>query len=56
MPGSGAAHHRAAAPFWPSTRRKFTGRDTDQIDLFLRRSFDGGGSFGEIQVVATEER
>ena len=35
--------------------RKFTGRDTDQIDLFLRRSYDGGGSFGEIQVVATEE-
>jgi sialidase-1 len=35
--------------------RKFTGRDSDQIDLFLRRSFDGGKSFDEVQVVATEE-
>ena len=35
--------------------RKFTGRDADQIDLFLRRSFDGGKSFDKVQVVATEE-
>ncbi len=35
--------------------RKFTGRDTDQIDLFLRRSFDGGRSFEKVQVVATLE-
>jgi len=35
--------------------RKFTGRDSDQIDLFLRRSFDGGRTFGDVQVVATEE-
>jgi len=35
--------------------RKFTGRDSDQIDLFLRRSFDGGKSFDKVQVVATEE-
>ena len=35
--------------------RKFTGSDSDQIDLFLRRSFDNGRTFGEVQVVATEE-
>ena len=35
--------------------RRFTGSDSDQIDLFLRRSFDNGRSFGEIQVVATQE-
>ena len=35
--------------------RKFTGRDTDQINLFLRRSFDGGRSFEKVQVVATLE-
>lgn len=34
--------------------RKFTGRDSDQIDLFLRRSLDGGRTFSEVQVVATE--
>lgn len=34
--------------------RKFTGRDSDQIDLCLRRSVDGGRSFGEVQIVATE--
>lgn len=35
--------------------RKFTGRDSDQIDLFLRRSFDNGRTFEEIQVVASQE-
>ena len=35
--------------------RKFTGRDSDQIDLFLRRSHDGGRTFDQVQVVATEE-
>ena len=35
--------------------RKFTGSDSDQIDLFLRRSFDGGRSFDDIQVVATQQ-
>jgi sialidase-1 len=35
--------------------RKYTGRDSDQIDLFLRRSVDGGRTFGEVQVVATQE-
>jgi sialidase-1 len=35
--------------------RKFTGRDTDQIDLFLRRSFDGGKSFEKVQLVASLE-
>ena len=35
--------------------RKFTGRDSDQINLFLRRSFDGGKTFDKVQVVATEE-
>lgn len=35
--------------------RKFTGRDSDQIDLFLRRSLDGGHTFGEVQVVAKEQ-
>lgn len=33
--------------------RKFTGGDSDQIDLFLRRSTDGGKTFGDVQVVAT---
>jgi sialidase-1 len=35
--------------------RKFTGRDSDQIDLFLRRSLDGGRTFGDVQLVTTEE-
>lgn len=35
--------------------RKFTGADSDQIDLFLRRSFDNGRTFEGIQVVATQE-
>ena len=35
--------------------RKYTGRDSDQIDLFLRRSTDNGRSFGEAQRVATQE-
>lgn len=35
--------------------RKFTGSDSDQIDLFLRRSFDGGRSFGDVQVVTTKD-
>ena len=35
--------------------RKFTGRDADQIDLFLRRSVDGGNSFEDVQVLATQE-
>jgi sialidase-1 len=35
--------------------RKYTGSDSDQIDLFLRRSFDDGRTFGEVQVVATDE-
>ena len=33
--------------------RKFTGRDSDQIDLFLRRSFDDGKSFEDVQVIAS---
>ena len=35
--------------------RKFTGRDSDQIDLFLRRSFDGGRTFADVQLVATQK-
>ena len=35
--------------------RKFTGRDSDQIDLVLRRSFDYGGSFEDIQIVSALE-
>ncbi len=35
--------------------RKYTGRDSDQIDLFLRRSFDNGRTFEAVQVVATDE-
>ena len=35
--------------------RKYTGRDSDQIDLFLRRSFDSGRTFGDVQMVATQE-
>ncbi len=35
--------------------RKFTGNDSDQIDLFLRRSFDGGRTFEPVQCVATQE-
>ena len=35
--------------------RKYTGSDSDQIDLFLRRSFDDGRTFDEIQVVATQQ-
>ena len=34
--------------------RKYTGHDSDQIDLFLRRSEDGGRTFGGVQVVSTE--
>ena len=34
--------------------RKFTGQDTDQIDLLLRRSEDGGQTFGESILVTTE--
>lgn len=33
--------------------RKHTGKDSDQIDLFLKRSTDGGKTFGDVQVVAT---
>ena len=35
--------------------RRNTGRDSDQIDIFLRRSFDGGKSFDDVQVVASKE-
>jgi sialidase-1 len=35
--------------------RKYTGSDSDQIDLFLRRSHDDGRTFGEVQVVASQE-
>ena len=35
--------------------RKYTGRDSDQIDLFLRRSFDDGHTFEDVQLVATED-
>ena len=35
--------------------RKFTGRDSDQVDLFLRRSTDCGRTFGDVQVVASED-
>jgi len=35
--------------------RKFTGRDSDQIDLLLRRSLDGGRTFSDVQVVATQQ-
>lgn len=35
--------------------RKYTGNDSDQIDLFLRRSFDNGRTFEAVQVVATQE-
>jgi sialidase-1 len=34
--------------------RQFTGRDSDQIDLFVRRSLDGGRTFGAVQVVTTQ--
>jgi sialidase-1 len=35
--------------------RKYTGSDSDQIDLFLRRSFDNGRTFEPVQLVATQE-
>ena len=35
--------------------RKFTGSDTDQIDLFVRRSIDCGNTFGDRQLVATKK-
>lgn len=35
--------------------RKFTGRDADQIDLFLRRSVDCGNTFEDVQVLAARE-
>jgi len=35
--------------------RKYTGHDSDQIDLFLRRSVDGGRTFGGVQIVASQE-
>jgi len=35
--------------------RKFTGRDTDQVGLFVSRSVDGGNSFEDVQVLATRE-
>jgi sialidase-1 len=34
--------------------RKFTGRDSDQIDLFVRRSTDGGRTFGPRKLIATQ--
>ena len=34
--------------------RKYTGRDSDQIDLLVRRSFDHGKSFDAPQLVATQ--
>ena len=34
--------------------RKYTGRDSDQIDLFVRRSIDGGRSFEPPQLIATQ--
>lgn len=33
--------------------RRDTGRDSDQIDLLLRRSFDGGRTFGEVQTIVS---
>jgi len=35
--------------------RKFTGKDSDQIDLSLRRSFDNGQTFEQVQTIATED-
>ena len=35
--------------------RKFTGRDADQIDLFLRRSTDDGKTFSHRQLVTTQK-
>jgi sialidase-1 len=35
--------------------RKFSGRDADEIDLVLRRSTDGGNTFGDIQILAHQE-
>ena len=41
---------------WHSMREEsLPEADSDQIDLFLRRSFDGGRSFGDVQVVATKD-
>jgi sialidase-1 len=34
--------------------RKYTGADSDQIDMFLRRSTDHGRTFGPVQVIATQ--
>ena len=34
--------------------RRFTGKDTDQIDILVRRSHDGGTTFSAPTVVATE--
>ena len=34
--------------------RKFTSRDDDAIDILLRRSFDGGRSFGPRQLLVTD--
>ena len=35
--------------------RKFTGRDSDQIDLFLRRSLDNGKTFQDVQLVSSQD-
>ena len=35
--------------------RKYTGSDSDQIDLSLRRSTDGGRTFQPVQAVASQE-
>ena len=35
--------------------RRFTGQDSDQIDLLLRRSFDGGSTFEEPDCIISEE-
>lgn len=35
--------------------RQFTGRDSDQIDLLVRRSVDGGESFASPQIIVREE-
>jgi sialidase-1 len=35
--------------------RKYTGKDSDQIDLMIRRSIDGGKTFDAPRVIATQQ-
>ena len=60
---AGEGYHEGRIPALITTRagtilafaegRRDTVRDSDQIDLLLRRSFDGGRTFGDVQTIVS---